>query len=69
MKEVILMKKDITWKPRKNTGKTRFNREKKSGESWTAKRTGTWGAEYVCKENGLNDPSLVTHLGGYQFCV
>lgn len=44
------MKKDITWKPRKNTGKTRFNREKKSGESWTAKRTGTWGAEYVCKE-------------------
>lgn len=44
------MKKDITWKPRKNTGKTRYNRGKKPGESWTERRTNDRGADYVCKE-------------------
>ena len=26
------------WAPRSNTGKTRFNRDKKEGESWTELR-------------------------------
>ena len=38
------------WKPRTNTGKTRFNREKKEGESWTILREKTWGPNYTCTE-------------------
>ena len=44
------MKNEITWNPRKNTGKTRFKRESKAGESWTELRSSAWGADYVCKE-------------------
>lgn len=38
------------WQPRKNTGKTRFNRDKKKGESWTERRAEAWGKDYVCRE-------------------
>ena len=38
------------WKPRKNTGKTRFNRNKAHGESWTELRKKEWGADYTCTE-------------------
>lgn len=39
-----------SWKPRTNTGKTRFNREKKKGESWLKLRAEAWGKDYVCSE-------------------
>ncbi len=50
------MKRDIEkiraeWHPRKNTGKTRFNRGKAKGESWTALRAIAWGLNYTCKES------------------
>ena len=48
------MKNEITWKPRKNTGKTQFNRVKKAGESWTELRSEKWGADYVCKEKWVS---------------
>jgi hypothetical protein len=45
--------KNVTWKPRTNTGKTRFKRERKAGQSWIEARSEAWGkngAEYVCTE-------------------
>lgn len=38
------------WRPRTNTGKTKYNREKSRGESWVDRRAADRGADYVCKE-------------------
>ena len=48
MIDIRKLQKD--WKPRSNTGKTRFNREKAHGESWTDLREEKWGPDYVCSE-------------------
>ncbi len=38
------------WQPRTNTGKTRFNRDKKAGQSWTKLRQELFGLNYRCTE-------------------
>ena len=38
------------WNPRKNTGKTKFNRDKPKGVSWTKLRQEAYGVDYICTE-------------------
>jgi hypothetical protein len=44
------------WAPRRNTGKTKYNREKAQGESWTDKRAEDRGADYKHTEPWMKQP-------------